>query len=143
MNLELDILKKEIANLKKEMASIKEHIYAQDSRSYFKIQWTFEQPTTFDTDTWLLSFQKMLPCTFIGYTIDQQEDTHFQSSLFPDLKNYKIHLCIYLSTSSKHLPNELEKYFTTMNGHLQIDSYIKQEEFEEKCSREPLLKRIQ
>lgn len=143
MNLELDILKKEIANLKKEMASIKEHIYAQDSRNYFKVQWTFEHQQPFDMDAWLLSFRKMLPCTFIGYTIDQQEDIHFQSSLFPDLKNYKTHVCIYFSTSSKHLPNELEKYFTTTNGYLQVDSYMKQEEFEEKCSKEPLLKRIQ
>ena len=143
MNLELDILKKEITTLKKEVALLKEHLLLQDSRNYFKVQITFEQQTIFDVEAWLKTFNQMFPCNYIGYIFDQIEDTHFQSSLFPDLKNYKIHFCIYFSTSSKHLPSQIEPYFTTMDGQVQMDSYIKQEEFEEKCSKELLLKRIQ
>ena len=141
MNLELDILKKDVAFLKKEIAFLKEHLLHQESRNYFKEQWTSEQQEPLDIMAWLESFKQTIPCHLIRYTFKQTEDTHFQSSLFPDLKNYKIHLCIYFSTSTKQLPSQIEAYFTTMNGQLlQIDSYMQQTDFNEKCSREPLLK---
>lgn len=140
MNLELDILKKDVSFLKKEVALLKEHIHTQDSRNYFKVQWTFEQQQSFDLIQWLTSFKQHYSCTYMGYVFEQIEDNHYESSLFPDLKNYKIHLCIYFSTSTKQLPNQIESYFTSLNGYAKIYSYIKQEEFDEKCSREPQLK---
>lgn len=143
MNLELDILKKDIVNLKKEITILKDHLLSQDSRKYFKVQLMFEQQQLFDIITWLNTFKQQVSCDYIGYIIDQREDSRFQSSLFPDLKNYKIQLCIYLSTTSKHLPNQIESYFTIISGQVHLDSYIKQEEFDEQCSRSVLLKRIQ
>lgn len=135
MNLELDILKKDIATLKQEINLLKEHLLSQDSRKYFKTQIIFEQQQPFDIDTWLNTFKKQLSCDYIGYIFDQREDSHFQSTLFPDLKNYKIQMCVYFSTTSKHLPKQIESYFKSINGQMQLDSYIKQEEFDEKCSR--------
>lgn len=142
MNLELDILKKDIATLKQEINLLKEHLLYQDSRKYFKVQVLFEQPQHFDIDTWLNTFKLQLSCDYIGYIFDQREDSHFHSTLFPDLKNYKIQMCIYFSTISKHLPDQIENYFKSINGQLQIDSYIKQEEFDEICKRLSILKRF-
>jgi hypothetical protein len=140
MNLELDILKKDVAFLKKEFAILKEQLYHQESRNYFKVQWTNEQQESLDIVSLLTSLKQTIPCNLIRYTIEQTEDTHFQSSLFPDLKNYKIHLYIYFSTSTKQLPSHIEAYFTKFNGQVQIYSYMQQAEFDEICSREPLLK---
>lgn len=136
MNLELDILKKDVAFLKKEINSLKEQIIYQEGRNFFKVQLIFEQQEQFNVSSWLKSFKNVFLCTALYYTFNQYEDTHFKSSLFPELKNYKIDLCIYFSVSSKQLPKQIETYFTSINGQVKIYSYMQQTDFDEKCSKE-------
>jgi hypothetical protein len=135
MNLELDLIRKEIQILKQEVSLLKEYISAKDTRKYFKITFSYTDDTEFKAEPFILDFSSKLSLEHASLTALSKEDTTYYTSLIPDLKVYHNDITLFIITKEPILPQFFENSLKCFPGKSSYLSYTNIEDFYKETSK--------
>jgi len=129
MNLEIELLKKDIQYLKNELAILKQHIVCKDLRKYFKITFTTTGEKSLEIEPILYELHSKIPLDNISCQIEQYEDTTYYTTLIPNLKLYNIHVTLFIITKNTILPLLIEQQLNIFPGIKKYTYYTNEDEF--------------
>lgn len=135
MNLELDLIKKEIQTLKTEVSLLKEYITSKDTRKYFKINFSYTDDKEFKPELFILDFSSKLSLDHASLTSISKEDTTYYTSLMPDLKVYHNDITLFIITKDAILPQVFEKNLESFPGKTFYQCFLDINEFYKETSK--------
>jgi len=134
MNLELDLIKKDIQNLKNEISLLKNYITTKDTRKYFKINFTYTDDKQFKPEPFILEFSSKLSLEHASLTFISKEDTTYYTSLMPELKVYHNDITLFIITKDAILPQVLEKNLESFPGKTHYQCFLDINDFYKETS---------
>ena len=136
MNLEVDLLKKEIQYLKNEINTIKYHIFSEKQYSYYKITLVVVQDSPFHVQDFIKTINDKFIDSKIHYTYSLAEDKLYYTPLIPDFHVINTNITIYIHLNTPQLPNNLTE---SINFPIKLYEYKNIESYNYALSKDPNL----
>lgn len=135
MNLELEVIKKDILTIKQELNLLKEYITAKDTRKYFKIHFTYTDDKEFKAEPFILEFSSKLALEHASLSSISKQDNTYYTSLMPEFKVFHNDITLFIITKDAILPQTFEKSLESFPGKSDYQCYTNVDDFYKETSK--------
>ena len=126
MNLEVELLKKDIQNLKTEMQALRYHILSEQMFFYYKITILVIHDSPFHVQNFIKTIKETFKDSTLHYKYTLSEDMTFYTPLLPDLHVFHTNVSIYLHLNKPQLPQYIKdriEYPSKLHEFKKIETY--------------------
>lgn len=107
MNLEVELLKKELQTLRNEMEAMRQEWENSKKHRFYRITYSFRSETHLDAKTFLMKWKECYPTATIHYHYSSYEDPMYQNDTLK-IHVYKNDIHLYIELTEPELPETME-----------------------------------
>jgi len=135
MNLDIELLKKEIKTIKQDISFLKDYITSKDSRKYFKIHFIYTDDKDFKAEPFILDFSSKLSLSHASLYFVSKQDTTYYTKLMPELNIFHNEVYLFIITKEPILPILLDTHISLFPGKTTYSSYLDSDDFYKETSK--------